>query len=181
MAHKDAVVELERMRETMETMEQERNEMVQEIEAQIERALMSMTAGMVEESDYGSSRPSSRMSDITSGLRSRGASDAASKRPIRSLGTESTLAEYEDNDIEASLTMGKRDTTTIVEADEEDVTINTRRFSASDDIPARDGMIAVDEGISVKSDKIAQKVFAIQKKVCPFLRLCSHMLTSLSV
>lgn len=164
-AHKDAVVELERMRQTMETMEQERTEMVAEIEAQIERALMSMTAGMMEDSDYGNSRPSSRMSDATSGMRSRRTSDAGSKRPVRSLGTESTLADYDDNEIEASLGMGKP--STIAEADEEDVTIiNTRRFSASDDRAAQDAMIAVDEGISVKSDNIAQKVFAIQKKVC---------------
>ncbi len=67
-AHKKATEELEQMREMMDRMEEERAEMVAEVEAQIERALTSMAVDF-DDSDYASSRPVSRLSNI-SGTRS---------------------------------------------------------------------------------------------------------------
>ena len=147
-------------------MEQERAEMVAEVEAQIERALASMAVD-IDDSDYGSSRPHSRLSNM-SGTRSRRPSDAAKSRYHRSFGTESTLAESYGDEIETleeSSTADKldRENAIIEEEDEEEITLTRRkRFSASE----MDGMNAVDEGISQKGDKIAQKVLEIQQKVC---------------
>ncbi|KAF7347836.1 DENN domain-containing protein [Mycena venus] len=160
-AHTEAMAELERMRETMEKMEQERAEMVAEVEAQIERALASMAVDI--ESDYDgndSSRPSSRLSSRPASRASRPgsrrASDAA-KRPLRSFGTESTLAEsYEAADLDMERVKAAkldRETGTIPEAEGEE-----------EETPC-DGMNAVDEGISQKSDRIAQKVLQIQQKL----------------
>ena len=160
------MLELDRMKDTMDKMEQERAEMVAEVEAQIERALASMAVD-IDDSDYGSSRPHSRLSNM-SGSRSRRPSDAAKSRYHRSFGTESTLAESYGDEIEAleeSSTADKldRENAIIEEEDEEDITLTRRkRFSASE----MDGMNAVDEGISQKGDKIAQKVLEIQQKVC---------------
>ncbi|CAA7265804.1 unnamed protein product [Cyclocybe aegerita] len=168
-AHKEAMLELERMRETMERMEQERAEMVAEVEAQIERALASMTVG-IDDSDYGSSRPQSRLSNASGSL-SRRPSDAAKSRHLRSFGTESTLAESYGEDIETieedDSEKPVRETGTIVEDDEEEQQTATKkkRFSASEMDAPQDGMNAVDEGISQKSDKIAQKVLEIQQKL----------------
>ena len=161
------MLELDRMKDTMDKMEQERAEMVAEVEAQIERALASMAVD-INDSDYGSSRPQSRLSNM-SGPRSRRPSDAAKPRYHRSFGTESTLAESYGDEIEAleeeSSAADKldREDAIIEEEDEEEVTLSRRkRFSASE----MDGMNAVDEGISQKGDKIAQKVLEIQQKVC---------------
>ena len=160
------MLELDRMKDTMDKMEQERAEMVAEVEAQIERALASMAVD-IDDSDYGSSRPHSRLSNM-SGTRSRRPSDAAKPRYHRSFGTESTLAESYGDEIEAleesSSTADKLDReNAIIEEDEEEITLTRRkRFSASE----MDGMNAVDEGISQKGDKIAQKVMEIQQKVC---------------
>ncbi|KAJ7103536.1 DENN domain-containing protein [Mycena belliarum] len=168
-AHTEAMNELERMRETMEKMEQERAEMVAEVEAQIERALASMAVDI--DSDYdGSSRPSSRVSSRPGSRmssRSRTTSDAGTnKRPLRSFDTESTLAEsYEEAELGKP---GERDTGTIPEVEEDETPASPnrkKRFSASEaDLP-QDGMNAVDEGISLKSDRIAQKVLEIQQKL----------------
>lgn len=165
------MLELERMKETMDKMEQERAEMVAEVEAQIERALASMAVD-VDESDYGSSRPNSRLSSTSApGTRSRRASDATKTRHLRSFGTESTLAESygEGDEEESQASRSERETGTIQEDDEEAASVSPnkkKRFSASEvDIP-QDGMNAVDEGISQKSDKIAKKVFEIEQKVC---------------
>ncbi|KAK0465029.1 DENN domain-containing protein [Desarmillaria tabescens] len=170
MAHKEAMSELETMKETMDRMEQERTEMIAEVEAQIERALLSMAVG-VEESDYGSSRPNSRPSSRLSSFstpRSRRTSDAGKTRHLRSFGTESTLAEsYEEDSVE-HVEKVQRKTGTIEEDDEEEPPMSPskkKRFSATEvDVP-QDGMNAVDEGISQKSDKIAQKVLEIQQKL----------------
>ncbi|KAH9486937.1 DENN domain-containing protein [Psilocybe cubensis] len=166
-AHKEAILELERMKETMDRMEQERAEMVAEVEAQIERALASMAVEM-DDSDYGSSRPNSRLSNI-SGTRSRRASDAAKSRHLRSFGTESTLAEsygIEAVEEEETIADKPRGTETILEDDEEELSVSKKkRFSASDVEVPQDGMNAVDEGISQKSENIAQKVLEIQQKL----------------
>jgi nicotinamide N-methyltransferase len=169
-AHKEAMLELARMKETMDRMEQERAEMVAEVEAQIERALASMAVD-IDESEYGDSRPSSRLSSASAPSRSRRTSDAAKTHHLRSFGTESTLAEaYEEGD--RAISQGSKSdlTTGTIEEDEEEDLPPTpsrkKRFSASEvDVP-QDGMNAVDEGISQKSDKIAQKVLQIEQKVC---------------
>ncbi|KAF8898744.1 hypothetical protein BD779DRAFT_1607447 [Infundibulicybe gibba] len=168
VAHRDAMSELEKMKDTMEKMEQERAEMVAEVEAQIERALASMAVD-IDDSDYGSSRPSSRLSSVSGPTRSRRASDATKNRHMRSFGTESTLAEtFSEDGEDPSITKIERENGTIEEADEEDATISVskkKRFSASEVDMPQDGMNAVDEGISQKSDKIAQKVLEIQQKL----------------
>ncbi|KAL4069616.1 hypothetical protein V8B97DRAFT_597959 [Scleroderma yunnanense] len=178
-AHKEALIELQRMRETMDRMEEERAEMVAEVEAQIERALASMAVD-VDESDYCedlSSRPGSRMSASArsaSGARSRRASDAVKTNDdegvgsrLRSVGTESTLAESFGG-MDDTLVHSKtdRDTTTITEEEEISVSPSRKkRFSATQEEVVQDGMMAVDEGISERSDRIAQKVLQIQQKL----------------
>ncbi|KAH9849744.1 AEX-3 domain-containing protein [Lenzites betulinus] len=176
-AHHSALQELEDMRTTMEKMEEERAEMIAEVEAQIERALAHMAVD-VDDSDYGGSRPSSRMS-------SRSA--PAPRRPLRSFGTESTLAEaYSAGDLREEFTLKpERATGTLLEQPEEEERAaaategereqrekeqdekekKKKRFSAADMDAQQDGMKAVDEGISQKSDKIAQKVLQIQRKL----------------
>lgn len=168
------------MRETMERMEQERAEMVAEVEAQIERALASMAVD-VDESDYGgefSSRPGSRMSASArsvNGSRSRRTSDAVkdgsqenNASRLRSFGTESTLAEAYERGMDDTLvaaSKSERETDTITEEEETPVSPTKKRFSATQSEVVQDGMMAVDEGISERSDKIAQKVLQIQQKV----------------
>jgi len=142
---------------------------VAEVEAQIERALASMAVD-IDESDYGGSRPSSRLSSASAPSRSRRASDAAKTHHLRSFGTESTLAEaYDEGDEESSQGNKSEMTTgTIEEADEEDLPSTPsrkKRFSASEVDAPQDGMNAVDEGISQKSEKIAQKVLQIEQKL----------------
>lgn len=157
------------MKEMMDRMEEERAEMVAEVEAQIERALTSMAVDL-DDSDYASSRPTSRLSN-RSGTRSRRPSDAAKSRHLRSFATESTLAESYGELIDADgeglgpSEKTVRQTDTIVEDDEEEPVARRKRFSASEMDAPQDGMDAVDEGISQKSDKIAQKVLEIQQKV----------------
>lgn len=162
------MVELEKMKETMDKMEQERAEMVAEVEAQIERALASMAVD-VDESDYGSSRPDSRLSSVSSpASRTRKSSDSGKTRHMRSFGTESTLAEsFGDGPDDVLIGKNDRETGTIEEDEEEETPSpnKRKRFSASDVDMRQDGMNAVDEGISQKSDKIAQKVLEIQQKV----------------
>lgn len=168
------MVELARMKETMDQMEQEREEMVAEVEAQIERALASMAVD-IDDPEYNSSRPSSRPASRLSSSshpRSRRQSDATTgkSRRLRTLPTDSTLAEaYDDQD--HTLTTKIECRTETIEESEEEAAVplspsRKKRFSATEaDLP-QDGMNAVDEGISQKSDKIAQKVFEIQQKVC---------------
>ena len=108
------------------------------------------------------------------------------EKRLRSYGTESTLVDYDDD---ARHHVADRSTTVIEEDEEEaenaerkkrpgidevqdipdeDVTIVKKRFSAEGNGPDKnhqDAMGAVDLGISEKSDKIAQKVMEIQRKV----------------
>lgn len=176
------------MRQQMLVMEQERLEMVAEVEAQIERALLSMQVEMDDddESDYDS-RPNSRMSSAsgartpqTSGTRTphssgtrtphRKHSDASRKR---SYTTESTLVDYDD--IVPIMDRPERPTNIVNVIEEEDEPpispispSKKKRFSASEEPENnrhQDAMVAVDEGITEKSDRIAQKVLQIQKKV----------------
>lgn len=172
-AHKDALGELENMRNTMDKMEEERADMIAEVEAQIERALASMAVDM-DESDYGS-RPSSRMSSRSAPTTTHRRPSDARPRPLRSFSTESTLSESYRLDSRDDTLVGKSPIreSTVEEVDEEEEesvsATKKKRFSATrSDLP-QDGMTAVDEGISQKSDKIAQKVLQIQRKV-KFLR-----------
>ena len=153
------------MKELIDKMEQERDEMIAEVEAQIEKALASM-AIEVDESDYVSSRPNSRLSSTSRPSKSRRPSDATPKtRPLRSIGTDSTLAEsYGNNDVEAvNGDTSHGDPQTQDEGSEGKP--NKKRFSASQVDVFQDSMNAVDEGISLKSDNIAQKVLEIEQKV----------------
>jgi len=149
-------------------------EIVAEVEAQIERALASMAVDF--DSDY--SRPGSRQSSAVCSV-SRRPSDASTgvkHRQLRSFGTESTLAESYDDDAAGApvtshdVTSKIREATTIKEDDEEEseqppTPNRKKRFSASELDGQQDGMNAVDEGISLRSDKIAQKVLEIQQKL----------------
>ncbi|PSS37752.1 hypothetical protein PHLCEN_2v445 [Hermanssonia centrifuga] len=168
-AHKDALTELERMRDNMERMEQERAEMIAEVEAQIERALESMAVD-VDDSDYGS-RPTSRMSSRSAPSTLRRSGSRA--RPMRSFSTESTLTESfppsgfrEEDEVRA-----KHRASTVPEMDEpeeEDDTISPtkrKRFSATQADLLQDGMAAVDEGINSTSDIVTQKMLRIQRKL----------------
>ncbi|KAI0655095.1 AEX-3 domain-containing protein [Cubamyces menziesii] len=178
MAHRQALQELEQMRQNMEKMEEERAEMIAEVEAQIERALAHMAVD-VEDSDYGGSRPSSRLSSRSAPSTYRRGSDSRSRsRPLRSFSTESTLAESymgSGGDLRDDFAVQpERPTGTVIEepeaeeaeaAEDIDKLKKKKRFSAADMGAQQDGMKAVDEGISQKSDKIAQKVLQIQRKL----------------
>ena len=184
------------MRDAMVRMEQERLEMVAEVEAQIERALASMQVDVLSDvSEYSdSSRPNSRTSDIpiTSrkpiipGTPNTSRKGSLVEKRLRSYGTESTLVDYDDD---ARHDHAADRSTTVIEEDEEEAENGERKKRAGvdevDEIPDedvtivkrfsseangadknhQDAMGAVDLGISEKSDKIAQKVMQIQRKV----------------
>jgi EEF1A N-terminal glycine/lysine methyltransferase len=168
------------MRETMDFMEQERAEMVAEVEAQIEKALASMAVDIDDSDEYdsqpgsrASSRSASRISRPNSRTsRSRRTSDAGMRvKQLRSFGTESTLVESYDamrEEAHAKLDLAKEE---VIEEEDEAPASPTRkkRFSSSGAEGQPDGMTAVDEGISERSDRIAQKVLQIQQKVRPSL------------
>jgi hypothetical protein len=179
IAHRDALVELQKMRDTMDNMEQERAEMVAEVEAQIEKALASMAVDIEDSDEDDDSRPGSRMSSSSIGRlsrpnsrtsRSRRTSDAGARKQLRSFGTESTLVEtYETmrEEAQGKLELAKEE---VIEEEDEapQSPTKTNRFSASGD-GHQDGMTAVDEGISERSDRIAAKVLQIQQKVESFI------------
>jgi EEF1A N-terminal glycine/lysine methyltransferase len=171
VAHRDALVELQKMRDTMDTMEQERAEMVAEVEAQIEKALASMAVDIDDSDEDDDSRPPSRISSPhvsrpnSRASRSRRTSDAGMRKQLRSFGTESTLVESYDimrEEAQGKLELAKEEV--IEEEDEAAPSPTKKRFSAGGD-GQQDGMTAVDEGISERSDRIAQKVLQIQQKV----------------
>ncbi|TCD71538.1 hypothetical protein EIP91_008919 [Steccherinum ochraceum] len=167
-AHRDALRELEQMKNTMEKMEEERAEMIAEVEQQIESALASMAVDMDGgDSEYGS-RPSSRMSSRSAPSTLRRPSESRA-RPMRSFSTESTLAEsYSGESMELPVNKDVRSSTVEEVEEEEEVPVSPskkKRFSATHGDLPQDGMTAVDEGISQKSDKIAQKVLQIQRKL----------------
>lgn len=145
-------------------MELERAEMIAEVEAQIETALASMATDM-DESECGS-RPASRMSSRSAPNMRRSGSRS---RPLRSFSTDSTLAEsYSHGALrEEGLSKHSHRTSTVPEMDEPEDSDATnkkkKRFSTSRG--DQDIMTAVDEGINLKTDKIAQKVIQIQRKV----------------
>lgn len=158
-------------------MERERAEMVAEVEAQIERALQSMAMDIEADIDdfdeeEEESRPPSRMSNASSATRIRKVSEASkvTMKQLRSVATESTLAEsYGADGEESAAAPAERHTDAIEEVEEEEEaplsSSKRKRFSTHQAEVPQDGMTAVDEGISQKSDKIAQKVLEIQHKV----------------
>lgn len=159
VAHREAMLELERMRTEMEKMEDERAQMIAEVEAQIEKALASMVVDL-DDSDYDS-RPSSPPSSI--GHHSRPLSRVSGTfhtRPLHSSSTESTLADaIEESKFGSPMRVNKDDSMTFPRQAESS-------FSRGDQPP--DAMTAVDEGIHHNSDRISQKVFQIQQKVTLF-------------
>jgi len=148
--------------------------MVAEVEAQIEKALASMAVD-IDDSDEYDSRPASRLSSNSGGLlsrpnsrtsRSRRTSDAAMRKQLRSFGTDSTLVDSYDplrEEAQVKHELAKEDV--IEEEDEGSSSPMKKRFSASGGERQQDGMTAVDEGISERSDRIAQKVLQIQQKL----------------
>lgn len=180
-AHSKAAVELEKLREDMERMEDEREQMVAEVEAQIERALASM---MIDDEDniiYRSqSRPLSRHSRIASPEAARSRSAPGSRRPSftaadliphprDSYTTEgSTIADHSD--------LAREKRSTLDETIEEEE-IPARSKEAIKKSKQFDDMDPLDATLSEKNDRIAQKVLQIQQKVyigSSRLILCSN-------
>jgi nicotinamide N-methyltransferase len=157
------------MRQEMERMEEEREQMVAEVEAQIERALQSMT---IEDDDEmfqnGDSRPlSPRFSPLSGGqrdLRSRSAPGSRRQSVSAtfdrvgfrgSFATDTTAIEPPLPPLDRTLLNGAAPTKPSAgEAGSE----KPSNFGNGND----DGL---DAGITEKSDKIAQKVLQIQQKV----------------
>ena len=136
----------------MERMEQERSEMIAEVEAQIERALASMAVDM-DESDY-ESRPSSRLSSRSAPSTLRRSGSRA--RPMRSFSTESTLTESYSASLKDEAVSKTQRASTVMEveepADENETTTKAKkRFSGSNVDAIQDGMAAVDEGIAARA------------------------------
>ena len=177
-AHKEAVEELERMRSQMDKMEEERAQLVAEVEAQIERALasMSIAAEMDESSDFSQDEQAAvPRSESSSAPNSRRPSNAALRSPaMRAFSTESTLAETDEE------AMHPVDPTVVGDDDGATSDANTRRSAFGSSDRGNDAMTAVDEGIHTNSDRIAQKVLQIQQKVCEshLSRPFNHPLTS---
>jgi len=103
-AHREALVELQKMCETMEFMEQERAEMVTKVEAQIEKALASMAVD-IDDSDEYDSQPGSHFSSQSGGRLSCPSSqmshschmsDTGMRKQLCSFGTESMLVDVYD-------------------------------------------------------------------------------------
>jgi hypothetical protein len=180
------MIELERMRQEMDEMERERSQMIAEVEAQIERALVSMAfsdnmsdAGI---SEGGTSRPGSALSSHASSRPSSRTGGASYNTHLRSFGTATTLAP--DDQLVESHPFGDESgpslhsptiMTTVKEADEdvqpqprkvEPLSENAlRRWTSIKREPHNDGLTAIDVGISERSDAVAQKMLQIQQKV----------------
>lgn len=95
-AHREAMIELDRMKDEMDEMERERSQMIAEVEAQIERALVSMAfsdnmsdAGL---SEGGTSRPGSALSSRPSSRPGSSNGGVIPGAHLRSFGTATTLA-----------------------------------------------------------------------------------------
>lgn len=177
-AHKNAMIELESMRMAMDNMEEERAQLVAEVELQIERALQSMTLSLAdsdsEEGAEGSeldeagtaagSRPASKL-----GRRSRSSSNAVRMSPRTQSIDSATLAGTQDG--EGSIRHSLE--SSITEEDEEvsgnpspPAVSTTTNIDAADPVDrTQDAMVAVDEGIHSNSDRIAQSVAQIQQKL----------------
>ena len=176
MVHREALVELQKIHKTMEFMEQEHAEIVAEVEAQIEKALVSMAMDIDNSNNYNL-RPGSRLS-LQSGCRlsrpssqtscSCCTSDASMRNQLHSFGTKGMLVDTYNparEDTQAKLNLSKEEGIEEEEDDEAPQSPKMKRFLASGGEGQQDRMSAVDEGISECSDRIAQKVLQIQYKV----------------
>lgn len=164
-AHKDAITELERMREAMDKMEEERAQLVEEVEAQIERALASMSLAVeMGDSDAESQAESHRSmsSRPSSGVGSRRSSNAGHSIPPRPFSTDSTLAGTAETDEETRHSM---DSSAFSEV-EASPTVGHDEHPRPSTVDRSSDMVAVDESIHQNTDRIAQKVMQIQQKVC---------------
>ena len=164
------------MREAMEKMEEERAQLVAEVEAQIERALASMSMAIdVSDSEDGSQAGSHRSvladSRPASGPGSRRSSNAGQSFPPRSISTESTLAETAETDEET-----RHSVDSSVGVTEEDAPPRSITNVEAPRVVERgnDAMSAVDEGIHQNTDNISKKVLQIQQKV----RRCYNVIFS---
>jgi nicotinamide N-methyltransferase len=183
------MIELERMREEMDEMERERSQMIAEVEAQIERALVSMAfsdntsdAILSEGAGASLSRPNSALSSRAS---SRNDGNHGHHH-LRSFATGTTLAENTDlvdshpGGDEIGARLSPITMVTVKEVDEEntlDASHSTpsaeplsekalRRFSATRRESHTDILRGVDYGIVERTDAVAQKMLQIQQKVC---------------
>ena len=154
-AHTEAMLELERMRTEMEKMEEERAQMIAEVEAQIEKALASMIVDL-DDSDYDS-RPGSPPSSMGYQSRpvSRSSRSSSRSRPLRSFSTESTLADANEEARAFSPTRTAESNSS--------ASTKQKRLSLTHSEQVPDVMTAVDEGIHNNSDRITQKVLQIQQ------------------
>lgn len=183
------MIELDRMREEMDEMERERSQMIAEVEAQIERALVSMAfsdntseAILSEGAGASLSRPNSALSSRAS---SRNGGNQG--HHLRSFATGTTLAENTDlvdshpGGDEVGARLSPTTMVTVKEVDEEntlDASHPTsssaeplsekalRRFSATRRESHTDSLRGVDYGIAERTDAVAQKMLQIQQKVC---------------
>jgi len=156
-AHREALVELQKMRETMEFMEQECAEMVTEVEAQIEKALVSMAVD-IDDSDKYDSWPGSHLSSQSGGClsrpssqtsHSRHTSDASMQKQLCSFSTESMLVDAYDpvrEDAQARFDLLKEDVIEEEEDDEAPQSPKMKHFLASGGKGQQDRMSAVDKG-----------------------------------
>lgn len=158
-AHKDAKVELEKMRSEIERMESERAAMIAEVEAQIERALSSMAFSETE-SDIGGS--GSRSSSRRPSFRANSAAGSA----FGDVRSESIAEESDAEGVPETPTHHhKHDAEEQKERKEKGKEeVKVQNFDGSSALPDTN-MNAVDQGISEKSERIARKVLAIQEKV----------------
>lgn len=182
------MIELERMREEMDEMERERSQMIAEVEAQIEHALVSMAfsdnmsdAPLSEGAGASLSRPNSALSSAAASSRN----DGSQGHHLRSFATGTTLAENVDliDSHPAGEELGARLSptmmTTVKEVDEETLPDASRRapsaeplsekalrrFSATRRESHADSLRGVDYGIAERTDAVAQKMLQIQQKV----------------
>lgn len=151
------MIEMERLRDYIDKMEEERSQLVAEVEAQIERALANM-AIPVEMSDSEAEEGSQMLDSLPP---TRPASSAGVSFARRSINTETTLADTGETDEETRHSVDS----TIPEIDERDAASETNHSQRTPGDKGSDAMDAVDEGIHQNSDKIAQKVLQIQQKV----------------
>ncbi|EJD03960.1 uncharacterized protein FOMMEDRAFT_106299 [Fomitiporia mediterranea MF3/22] len=168
-AHRDARIELENMRLAMEKMEEERTELVHEVELQIERALqsMSMSVEMTDSEEDGSqldgNEDGSSRSPSKAGSRR---SSNATRSPLRTQSIDSaTLAGTAENE---EITKHSMETTTITEEEEEQQAASTGMNIDATAPPvdrSQDAMVAVDEGIHSNTDRITQSMLQIQQKL----------------
>lgn len=153
------------MREAMDKMEEERAQLVEEVEAQIERALASMSLAVeMGDSDAESQAESLRSmsSRPSSGVGSRRSSNAGHSIPPRPFSTDSTLAGTAETDEETRHSM---DSSAFSEV-EASPTVGHDEHPRPGTVDRSSDMVAVDESIHQNTDRIAQKVMQIQQKVC---------------